>query len=516
MFTKQELTKKLSHFRTLTSEKEWFEFKDANDNFSTDKIGKYFSALSNEANLLNKDFAWLIFGIHDKTHEIIGTDYRRNSDRLNSLKKQIGDGTTNRFSFVEIHELIVKSKRVIMFQIPPAPIGIPIAWKGHYHGREHESLIALSTYKYDKIRNQKKFDWSAQIVEQAKVEDLDKEAIEYAREKFKEGKKDKQIYSEIDNWDTVTFLNKARLTINDKITKTALLLLGKPEAKQYLFSNARITYVYINEQGEKTDYDHFDPPFLLERDNLLKRLRNISSKFKILPSDKTLTPIEIRRYNNWIILEALNNCIAHQDYSNQEKIIVTETANYELVFKNTGSFYYGTIEDYIFLKGFTPNDYRNPFLAEAMENIGMIDTIGSGIRQIFNKQKERYLPLPEYILSNHVELTIFSNNQTNEYTKKLYDDKNIDLGIVFILDKKQKSYPIGDKDYKYAIISFLKLKKRASRDDIDNLLINELDDSLTEIQKRRKITNLLYSLSKDEYKIKNISASTKKPIWTLV
>lgn len=247
---------------------------------------------------------------------------------------------------------------------------------------------------------------------------------------------------------------------------------------------------------------------------MLKRLKQRNSKFKILPSEETLNPVEIFRYDNWVILEALNNCIAHQDYSKQEKIIVTETANYELTFKSTGRFYYGTIEDYIFLKDFTPNDYRNPFLAEAMESVGMIDTVGSGIRRIFTKQKERYLPLPEYILSNHVEITIFSDNVRNSYTEKIFSDKNIDIGIVFLLDKRQKGYPIDDKDYKYAIISFLKQKRRAGRTDIDDLLLNEIDDELDIDQKRTKIRNLLYSLSSDG-KIKNISTSTKKPIWTL-
>jgi len=74
-------------------ENEIVEFKDANDNFSTDKIGKYFSALSNEANLRDKDQAWLIFGVDNNTKEIIGTDYRSNVVRLQSRKMQISDDT---------------------------------------------------------------------------------------------------------------------------------------------------------------------------------------------------------------------------------------------------------------------------------------------------------------------------------------------------------------------------------------------------------------------------------------
>ena len=515
MHTKAKLENILQEFRNLSSETEWFEFKEANDSFKTSKIGEYFSALSNEANLLGEESAWLIFGINDKTHEIIGTQYRTDKPQLNSLKLQIAQNTTNNLSFVHIHELFIDNKRVIMFEIPPAPIGIPIAWKGHYYGREHESLTALNSFKYDKIRSQKKFDWSAQIVSNASLNDLDSDAINFAREKYKEGNERKTFYKEIDTWDDIIFLNKARLCIDGKITNTALLLLGKPEAKRFLFSNARITYVYINEQGEKEDYEHFDPPYLMERDNLLNSLKHRNSKFKILPSSEILTPIEAYRYDNWVILEALNNCIAHQDYSKQARIIITEKANYELVFRNSGSFYFGTIEDYIFLDEFTPSDYRNPFLTEAMERIGMIDTIGSGIKKIFNIQRQRYLPLPEFVLGDNVELTIYSNNEKNEYTNQLYNDSSRDLGSVFLWDKKQKGFPIDDKDYKYVIVSFLKQKKKAGRNDIDALLLNELDETLTEGQKKDKIKNLLYSLSKEK-RIQNISNSTKKPIWTLL
>ena len=176
----------------------------------------------------------------------------------------------------------------------------------------------------------------------------------------------------------------------------------------------------------------------------------------------------------------------------EDRINVTEKANYELIFRNSGSFYYGTIEDYIFRNDFTPHDYLNPFLAEAMEKTGMIDTVGSGIRRIFDKQRKRYLPLPEYTLSDYVELTIFADNNNNEYTSLLFKHKNIDLGNVFLIDEKQKGFPIDDKDYKHVIISFLKQKSRAGRNDIDNLLLTQLDNELTIEQKKKKITNLCY------------------------
>ena len=513
MLSEKKIKTILLDLLSLPSETEWIEFKEAKVNYDFKKLGKYFSALSNEANLNNKNFAWLIFGVNNK-HKIVGTRYRNNKKDLNKLKKEIADKTTNRITFIDIHELILSEGRVIMFQIPAAPLGLPIAWEGHYYGREHESLAALGLDEIERIRSQKKFDWSAQIIDEATINDLDEKALSVALQKFKEGSGKNDFYDDIDTWDTITFLNKARITDNGKITTTALILLGKPEAKRFIFPNARITYIYIDEHGIKQDYEHFDLPFLLERDKVLARIKNKDSKFKILPKD-SLIPIENYRYDNWSILEALNNCIAHQDYTMENKIIVTEKANYELAFFNAGSFYKGSIEDYIFIESYTPPDYRNPFLANAMEKIGMIDTVGSGIKRIFNKQRERYLPLPDYVLGKNVELIIYGNTSWNTYTEKLHNNNELDLGTVFLLDKLQKEFPIDDRDYQYIIISYIKKKRRVSKTDIDNLLLDKLKINLTEKQKKRKVTNLLHNLSR-EGKIKNISGSTKNPIWTLL
>ncbi len=142
----------------------------------------------------------------------------------------------------------------------------------------------------------------------------------------------------------------------------------------------------------------------------------------------------------------------------------------------------------------------------------MIETISKGIRQMFIIQKNKFLPLPEYILNDYVELTLYADNESNEYTNQLFNNKDIDLGTVFLMDKEQKGFPIDDKDYKNVILSILEQQKRVGRNDIDDLLLARLDKKLTKEQKKKKITNLLQSLSK-ENKIKNISKSTKKPIW---
>ena len=67
-------------------ENEVIEFKQAGKDYSTDDIGKYFSALANEANLRGEEAAWLVFGVHNKTRQVVGTDYRLQFERLQSTK----------------------------------------------------------------------------------------------------------------------------------------------------------------------------------------------------------------------------------------------------------------------------------------------------------------------------------------------------------------------------------------------------------------------------------------------
>ncbi|MDR2809960.1 MAG: ATP-binding protein, partial [Tannerellaceae bacterium] len=162
--SEQELNKILSDAVSLPAETEIVEFKEAKESYDFSKIGKYFSALSNEANLKDKSCAWLIFGVENTKHRIVGSNYRPNRKDLDSLKKGIGDKTTQNISFIEIYELHKPEGRVIMFWIPAAPQGIPVAFEGFYYGRLNESLVALNIEKIDRIRNQViGKDWSKNI-----------------------------------------------------------------------------------------------------------------------------------------------------------------------------------------------------------------------------------------------------------------------------------------------------------------------------------------------------------------
>ena len=89
---------KLKELLKLGRETEWVERKTAENTYDFNKLGKYFSALSNEANLHQSDSGWLIFGVSDGG-SIIGTNYRQDPKDLDSLKHEVADQISNRLCF---------------------------------------------------------------------------------------------------------------------------------------------------------------------------------------------------------------------------------------------------------------------------------------------------------------------------------------------------------------------------------------------------------------------------------
>lgn len=318
----EEVEEQFDELFNLPSETEWIEFKSAKNAIHFNELGKYFSALSNEANLKRRQWGWLILGVQEIPRMVIGTTYRKKRQDLDFLKHEIALHTTNHITFEEIHELIRDTGRVLMFQIPAALSGVPTGWKGHYYGRDGESLVALNTHEYEQIRGQAvRADWSAGIHENVTINNLDPDAIAFARQQYR--KKHSRLAGEVARWDDVTFLNKAKVCIEGKITNAALLLLGKAECS-YLISPslAHITWILRDEKGVEEDYEHIYAPLILAVDKVLKRVRNLTIRH--MPSG-TLFPIEVRQYDSWVMREMLNNCIAHQDYTLGGRINIVES-----------------------------------------------------------------------------------------------------------------------------------------------------------------------------------------------
>ena len=285
-------------------------------------------------------------------------------------------------------------------------------------------------------------DWSAEVCRQATLDDLDPQALAKAREQF--AIKHPTQGKDLNAWDTETFLNKARVLRQGAMTNTALLLLGRPESSALLApAVARISWVLKDARNRELDYDHIGPPFLLAGDRLLERVRNLT--VRALPSG-TLFPQEISQYDRWVIREAVHNCIAHQDYALRGRIVVVEFPD-RVLFTNVGDFLPGDVETVI--RQDAPQAiYRNPFLADAMVELNLIDTQGGGIKRMFETQRRRSFPLPDYDLTDtsRVAVTIHGRILDEHYTRLLMEGLDLDLDLVMLLDRLQKGMRIASTE----------------------------------------------------------------------
>jgi len=554
MYSEKDIVEKLAQLREMSSENEVVEFKEAKKNYDFKKLGKYVSALSNEANLRNCKESWLVFGIKDEDHSVVDCQFRPDDSDLMSLKKEIADKTNGRFTFNEIYTTEVDGKRVIMFSIPPAPQGIPTNFEGHYYARDHESLQPLGITKIETIRKQAtKYDWTAQVVEGATIDDLDPAAISFAKKQYLE--KFPAKIPEAEKWDDMKFLDKAKITINGQITRTAIILLGKEESEHYINPcDCKIRWKLLDDKGDSLGYDIIPIPMILGVNRLFEKIRIL--KYRYIPYG-SLFPDEVDNYDRYSIREALNNCLAHQDYEVGSRVNVIERPD-SLTFTNKGTFLPESVQKVV-EKDIPEETYRNPHLVSAMFNLNMVDTEGGGIRRMFNIQAKRFFPLPEYdIADGRVSVSLIGKVLDEDYASILARNQDLSLIDIILLDKlqKNKEYELNEIQIKYLrkkglvegrkgklhiskavaqktgqkgkysnlsgfdksyykdlIVKALSEHKSMTRTEIDDMILDKLPESLKDAQRTNMVMNLIQELRR-EGKITN-TGSRSRSKWVL-
>ncbi|MCM1373154.1 MAG: putative DNA binding domain-containing protein [Bacteroides sp.] len=434
----------LFHSLIQHKESEVVEFKKAERNFDYDDLGEYFSALSNETNLRGLDFAWLIFGYDEKKNTIVGTSYKDGEQALNNLKHDFSQHTADRLTFREIVPIKVDGKRILMFKIPASPRNIVMTWKGIAYCRDGESIKPMNQSKMDEIRGQAPTpDWSAEIVPDATLDDLDEVAIAKARKMFK------KVHSripveEVNKWTDEEFLSKCELMVGGKLRRAAIILLGKMFSDSKLRpAVAEVTWTLRDEKQDVVDYEHFSVPFILTVDEILAKIHNLT--LRELPGG-TLFPDTMKQYDDYTIREALHNCIAHEDYTLQQRINLVENPGY-LYYANGGTFIPGTLENALEKQG-PQRFFRNACLCKAMVHFNMIDTVSRGIKKMFTNQMERRFPMPDYEIDNEkkeVAVRIYGNAINECYTKLLKENDTLTLHDCISLDAIQKGHRIDEE-----------------------------------------------------------------------
>lgn len=557
--TENELKEFLLRSYPIEDEKcDWKEMKNLKNSFNGHEGEDVMSYVSGIANMEGGD---LVIGVEDKTLNIIGTDLTKFNLDKNSAVLKIKENCVNISSEgLSVDEYITSDtqKTVWVIHIPKHLPRKPVYAHKHAWQRIKDSLVFITPERESAILNESVSEgnaskWTATVLPDATLDDLDPKAILKAREQYKEVYPSKA--KEVDSWDDIKFLNKAKITIKGKITIAAIILLGKEESEHYLLpSVCKIRWTLKNEKGENLDYEIFSIPMILAIDEVGKKIRNTKYEYTIAGNMFPEPPMY--RYDVFTLREPLNNAIGHQDYKKDARVEVIEYDNDHLVFQNYGSFLPGSVEKVV-LEDSPESIYRNPFLIEAMRNVHMVETEGGGIRKLFEQQRKRFFPMPEYDLSGgKVKVTIDGKVIDEQFAKILVQVPDMSMSDILLLDKVQKQKRLSDDEIKYMrkkkliegrkpnvflsrnivrqtkdvglkatyvknksfddeyfrklIIQYLEKFSIAKRSDIDDLLMGKLSDVLTIDQKKNKIKNLLYQLRKN-----NIIETDHSRNWSL-
>ena len=424
---------------------EWKEFKNLKNSFcgnEKDDVISYVSAIA------NMEGGHLVIGVKDKTLEIVGTDVSRLT-----FNGQLANTQSATFKLTEqctylsseglsIEEFVTEdtSKRVWIIHIPKHLPRRPVLAHKKAWQRIEDSLVELTQERMAVILEDPIYatkDWSAELVPDATIDDLDEVAIAKARLMFK------KVHSripaeEVNSWNVQTFLSKCGLTRNGGITRAAIILLGKYESAFKLRpAIAQVTWTRRDNNQEVVDYEHFTVPFILTVDEILSKIENLT--LREMPGG-TLFPDTMKQYDDYTIREALHNCIAHQDYTLQQRINFVE---------NPGCLYYsnaGTLENA--LRNEEPQThFRNECLCRAMVDFNMIDTVSRGIKKMFNEQWRRRFPMPDYEIDpikKKVVVRIYGNEINKRYTDLLKTNNTLSLWDCISLDAVQKGRTIHE------------------------------------------------------------------------
>ena len=426
---------------------EWKEMKNLKNSFAGDEKNDVVSYVSAIANM---EGGHLVIGVRDKSLEIIGTDLNKfNLNAQTAVLKLLEHCTNLSSEGLDIEEYVTEDEHKVVWiihipkHLPRRPVfAHRKAWQ-----RVEDSLIEMTQERLAVILDEPVYeanDWSAEIVPNATIDDLDELAVAKARIMFKKVHASNIPAAEIDAWTTEDLLSNSGIMSEGKLTRAAIILLGKPVSVFKLRpAVVEVTWTLRDERQDVVDYEHFTVPFILTVDKILSKIHNLT--MRELPGG-TLFPETMKQYDDYTIREALHNAIAHQDYTLQQRINFVENPGY-LYYANGGSFIPGSLQKALETKG-PQRHFRNECLCRAMVNFNMIDTVSRGIKKMFNEQRLRHFPMPDYdidLLNKEVGVTIYGNTINEKYTQLLKHNETLSLEDCILLDAVQKGHRIPEE-----------------------------------------------------------------------
>jgi len=164
---------------------EWKEFKSLKSSISARQGEDLISYISSISNMEGGN---IILGIEDKTLKIIGIQDFHDYNIDNIKYRILGNCTNLSSEGFDIVEYVTSDtyKIVWIVKVPKHSFRLPVYAHKKAWQRIGDSLVRMTNERLNNILNENLIleDWSKKIIEEASIEDLDKEAIKKARKEF--------------------------------------------------------------------------------------------------------------------------------------------------------------------------------------------------------------------------------------------------------------------------------------------------------------------------------------------
>lgn len=412
------------------------EFKEAKNNFDTEKLIQYCCAFANEGG------GRLILGITDQfPRKIVGSQAFLN---LESIKSHLISILSLR---IEILELFEEERRIVIFSIPSRPIGVPIAFKGRYWMRRGEELTPMTSDMLKRIFDEGVPDFSAQICPGANFGDLDLAAINIFREAWIR----KSRHNQLKHISEKQLLQDIEVVTDQGVTYAALILFGTHKALGKYLAQAEVIFEYRSNDvtGPAQQRIEYRQGFFTFYNELWEKinLRNDNQHFQ-----DGLVIFDVPTFNEKAVREAILNAISHRDYKTAGSIWVKQYPR-RITFISPGGF----------PPGITPQNMlwrqqpRNRRIAEVFCKCGLVERAGQGADRIFEESIRQAKSLPDFTHTDEYQVSLTLDGQVQDesflrFLAKL--DKNglaqfttIDF-LVLDYVHKEKSLPSEPPDLK--------------------------------------------------------------------
>ena len=368
-----------------SKENEHLEFKEAKNSYEFEELVKYCVALANEGG------GTIVLGITDRPPRRVVSSQA--FDNLERTKAGLVDRLRLR---IDAEALQHPNGRVVVFEVPSRPIGMPIQYRGAYWMRGGGDLVPMTPDRLRRIFDEAGPDFSAEICPKATFSDLDPAAIRHLREIWRR----KTGNAALEYISDTQLLADAELLIDSGVTYAALVLLGTRQALGRYLAQAEVIFEYRSSEASipYQQRKEYRQGFFLFDDDLWNtvNLRNDVQHYQ-----DGLFIWDIPTFNEVVIRETVLNAISHRDYRLAGSIFVRQFPK-KIEIVSPGGFPPGITPENILWRQLP----RNRRIAEVFAKCGLVERSGQGANQMFELCIKESKPRPDFTGTDEYQVSV--------------------------------------------------------------------------------------------------------------